>query len=299
MLLLIPGLIILFKRSKFGFITFLCFLLFVIYLFSAWWNWFYGDGFGMRPMVDFYGLMLIPIGMFIHRVTRTHLIIVYGFIILTTVLNLTQSYQYSRGILHADSMSRQAYWYTFLKTSSQYRNMLGSDKEYVFGSLAEDPIADAPNDFERDYPEWIKLHEADTGKAHSGNYLLELDASQAYSFGYPLLIDDTLLGRDDLYVDFSVYYFEPVENSALGAIFVADVLDSQYHSLYYRNFRMKTIPDDIICQWRKAETGFRLPRLYEDASQVRFYIWNKDPGNFFLDDIEIRLYKIQGESSED
>ncbi len=292
MLLLIPGLIVLVRRSKFEFLAFLCFLLCVIYLFSSWWNWFYGDGFGMRPMVDFYGLFLIPIGMFIHRATKSRLIIISGFIILATGLNLIQSYQYSTGILHADSMSRHAYWYTFLRTSPQYRNILGSDKESVFCSLAEKPFVDVSNDFERDYPDWIKLHEANTGKAHSGNHLLELEASQVYSFGYPLLINDTLLGRDDLYADFSVYYFESVENSAQGAIFVADVLDSRYHSLYYRNFRIKTAPDNIICQWRKAETGFRLPRLYEDASQVRFYIWNKDQGNFFLDDMEIKIFTI-------
>ncbi|MBP6977202.1 MAG: hypothetical protein PHD61_11800 [Bacteroidales bacterium] len=292
MLLLIPGGMALYQKSRFEFVAFFCFLFFLIYFFSAWWNWFYGNGFGMRPMVDYYGLFLIPIGIFFGRLERTGKWIVIPFILLAGGLNLVQSYQYSRGILHADSMNRSAYWYTFLKTGVQYENVIGPGKETVYGVLSETPILSVIHDFEQNDPKWIKLQDADTGKAYSGNYLLQLDSSHAYSHGYPLVINDSLAGRDDLYVDFSVHYFEPTENSAAGSVFVADVLDSQYHSLYYRNFKLKSVPDRITGQWRQAETGFRLPVLYDDAVQIRFYIWNKDRQFFFLDDMGIRLYEI-------
>jgi hypothetical protein len=189
-------------------------------------------------------------------------------------------------------MNKAAYRYTFLKTSARYENQIGSEREIIYGTLAETPIISAFNDFEKDYPDWIKLHEADSGRAYSGDHLLKMDDSHPYSFGYPLRINDSLNGRDDLYVNFSVCYFEPKENSARGAIFIADVLDSQYRSLYYRNFRLKSVPDRITGQWRGAETGFRLPFLYEDAYQIRFYIWNKDQGSFFLDDMEIKIFTI-------
>lgn len=41
-----------------------------------------------------------------------------------------------------------------------------------------------------------------------------------------------------------------------------------------------------------AETGFRLPLLYDDAHQIRFYIWNKDQGSFYLDDMEIKIFTV-------
>lgn len=293
MLLLIPGCIALFKRSKFELVSFLCFLLFAIYIFSAWWNWFYGDGFGMRPMVEFYGIFLIPISLFLSRLSKkTGKIFAGSFIVLAAGLNLMQSYQYSTGILHADSMSKRGYWYTFLRTSGRYRNILGPQKESVYGTMAEQPLIDVLNDFERNYPDWIKLHETDTLKAHSGKHSLILDDSRAYSFGYPLVISDTLFGRDDMYAVFSVRYYEPEENAARGAVFIADILDDRYRSLYYRNFKLKTIPDHVTGQWRVAETGFRLPLLYDDAHQIRFYIWNKDQGSFYLDDMEIKIFTV-------
>ncbi|MBL7942891.1 MAG: hypothetical protein JNM00_09000, partial [Flavobacteriales bacterium] len=33
----------------------------VSYVTSSWWNWNYGSGFGMRPFVDFYALLLLPL----------------------------------------------------------------------------------------------------------------------------------------------------------------------------------------------------------------------------------------------
>jgi hypothetical protein len=293
MLLLIPGLIVLIKRSKFEFITFLCFLLFAIYLFSAWWNWFYGDGFGMRPMVDYYGMFLVPVSLFLDRISgKTGKIFTGSFIILSAGLNLIQSYQYAKEILHPDSMNKKAYWYTFLRTSAPFEGVIGLSQEIVYGTISSEPLIRAFQDFEQDGQGWIKLQEADTGNAFSGNHLLKLDSNNVYSYGYSLLVDKKLQGRNDLYVAFSVHYYEPAKNSAATALFVADVLDSQYRSLYYRNIKLECVPDRITGRWRKAEAGFRLPVLHDDAIQIRFYIWNKDRQTFFLDDMEIRLYEI-------
>ncbi|HNS18015.1 MAG TPA: hypothetical protein PKI34_09370 [Bacteroidales bacterium] len=292
MLLLIPGYFILWNKSRYEFIFHLSFLLSALYFFSAWWNWFYGDGFGMRPMVDHYGIFLIPVGIFYDRLARTGKTIICGLIVLAIGLNLIQSYQYSRGIIHADSMDKSAYWYTFLKTSTRFEDQTGTDKETIYGRLAETPVVSVFQDFEREYPGWIKLQEADTGKAFSGNHHLRMDSIHPYSFGYPLATREDLTGRGDLYVSFSVRYFEEDTNAAKGAVFITDILDDRYRSLYYRNFKLKKVPDALTGQWRLAETGFRLPHLYDDADQIRFYIWNKDQGSFYLDDMEIKIFRI-------
>ena len=36
-----------------------------VYIISSWWCWWYGGGFGMRPMIDFYGIMAFGLAAFI------------------------------------------------------------------------------------------------------------------------------------------------------------------------------------------------------------------------------------------
>ena len=51
-----------YKRKNPWFLSALIMLPFIIYLFSSWWCWWFGGGFGMRPMIDYYPLFIIPIG---------------------------------------------------------------------------------------------------------------------------------------------------------------------------------------------------------------------------------------------
>ena len=37
-------------------------LISTVYVFSSWWCWWFGGGFGMRPMIDYYPLLIIPLG---------------------------------------------------------------------------------------------------------------------------------------------------------------------------------------------------------------------------------------------
>lgn len=293
MLFILPALYSVWKRSHYEFISYLCFLLFTIYLFSSWWNWFYGDGFGMRPMVDFYGLWLIAIGLFFHSVHRKWKAPVMFAVLLMLILNTVQTYQYTKGILHADSMNREAYWYVFLKTSKEYRDVIGASDEPFYGKLSEEPVVTAVHDFERDYRGWIKLKEPDTGPAHSGRRFFAMDSLTSYSVGYSQPVNHQMTGRNDLYARLSVYYYEPFPNSASGAVFAADILDSTYQSLYYRTFRVKPLPDRVGGQWREGTIGFRLPKLYPEAAEIRYYIWNKGHGNFFLDDLKVDLFEIK------
>lgn len=91
----------------------------MIYILSSWWSWWYGGGFGLRSYVDTYGLLAIPLAMFIDWGSTKKIIIritMALIITLTLSLNLFQTYQYTKGILHYDGITQQAYWNVFLKT---------------------------------------------------------------------------------------------------------------------------------------------------------------------------------------
>lgn len=91
-----------------------------IYVVFSWWCWWYGGSFGQRPMVDFYGMLAIPMACFYQKVfdkgkwllRAMLMVVITGFVI----LNLFQMNQYNNGVIHYDSMTGKAYRISFSET---------------------------------------------------------------------------------------------------------------------------------------------------------------------------------------
>jgi len=87
-----------------------------IYVVSCWWCWWYGGGFGMRALIEMTAPAALAIAAFWkviwdsrHKWLRATSLIAVFFI----VLNMFQSFQYKRGYIHWDSMSKEVYWDVF------------------------------------------------------------------------------------------------------------------------------------------------------------------------------------------
>src|SRR5690606_14158089 len=61
LLLLFPGLVVMYFKSRRLFAGILIFGLIITYVLSSWWCWWYGGALGFRAMVDFLGILAIPI----------------------------------------------------------------------------------------------------------------------------------------------------------------------------------------------------------------------------------------------
>ncbi len=111
------GMIWIYKRHRDFFWPVLVFWSINMYVLFCWWAWWYGGGFGMRPMIDSYALLALPIAaffQFLWEIKRKILFwifscLAFGFI----YLNLFQVMQYRYGTIHWDSMSKEAYWKSF------------------------------------------------------------------------------------------------------------------------------------------------------------------------------------------
>lgn len=91
-----------------------------IYVVYSWWTWWYGGGFGSRPMIDIYPVLALPMAAAIawaykNRITFSGLVLVGAFFV---YLNGFQTWQYKKSIIHWDSMTKEAYWTVFLKDKS-------------------------------------------------------------------------------------------------------------------------------------------------------------------------------------
>jgi hypothetical protein len=120
MIFALGGIFFLRKYAGPLFLPILLFALLNVYVVYSWWCWWYGGSFGSRPMIDMYGIMAIPLAVLITRIWQKSLWIKGAVIIVLAgilLLNQFQMTQYRTSLLHWDSMTREAYWGIFGKTT--------------------------------------------------------------------------------------------------------------------------------------------------------------------------------------
>jgi hypothetical protein len=87
-------------------------LVLCVYVFSAWWCWWYGGSFGMRAMIDLYALLVLPIAHAMQWIIRRKAQMrnfALGILTIGIILNIFQTYQYQHAIIHWDGMSAELY----------------------------------------------------------------------------------------------------------------------------------------------------------------------------------------------
>jgi hypothetical protein len=119
MAIAIAGLAPLKKRIRGSLLPVTVYLLLMIYVMSSWWMWWFGGGFGGRIYIDTYGILALPLAAIIAagldwkgKPGR------YGFLgilVFLVCFLLLQTRQYAATAIHWDSMSKKAYWHTFLR----------------------------------------------------------------------------------------------------------------------------------------------------------------------------------------
>ena len=97
----------------------LVFSLFV-YIMAAWWCWYYGGSYGMRPLIDIYSILCIPIFIAIQNSNIWIRIFVLALGIFCIKLTGIQSYQMTHGIMHYSEMNKERFWQIFMKKDRRF-----------------------------------------------------------------------------------------------------------------------------------------------------------------------------------
>lgn len=117
MLFALFGMFRLYKTRKEMFWAITIFLPLFLYVTFSWWCWWYGGSFSARTLIDILPFMSLPLAavlewIFIKKIRAIVLLLPFAFI----YLNLFQSWQFSKGFLHYDSMTYEAYKESFLRS---------------------------------------------------------------------------------------------------------------------------------------------------------------------------------------
>ncbi|MFC2129472.1 hypothetical protein ACFLQX_01695, partial [Bacteroidota bacterium] len=119
MLIAVLGIYLLRKRIPQLFLPLVFLVVFMIYVQSSWWSWWFGGGFGLRAYVDIYGLLAIPLAAVLeYTFSNSRKVVRIGVpsvIVFLVLFQLLQHWQYRKNIIHYVGMHKELYWKSFMK----------------------------------------------------------------------------------------------------------------------------------------------------------------------------------------
>lgn len=106
------------KQLNRFFIPILIFTIVNMYILFSWWCWWYGGSFANRAFIESFVFLTIPMAYLIDKLLNKNLkikIISLSFAFLFVLHGIFQTLQYYYGSIHWDSMTKEAYWDSFLR----------------------------------------------------------------------------------------------------------------------------------------------------------------------------------------
>ncbi len=263
----VAGLFFIFKRNRILFAGITLTLFSAIYLIAAWWNWYYGPGFGHRAFTDWYAVFAIPFAFCLdiknNKIKKT--LISFGFICLA--LNIFQTWQYLWGIIHPEEMNKEKYAYVFLKSSPHYINCLGGGNEDHYLPLNPKPV--------------LQHTQLDN--------IFKFDSNQ--EFGCTFEFTDTAgIISQPVFFKASLSRLETQTDACRNALVVVEYANSKGETYYYNSLRINDLPRTQINEWKNFEYRLALPSLNAKGLRLKIYIWNRNAKAFLIKNFSAQLY---------
>ena len=114
-----------------------------IYIVFSWWSWWYGGGLGARPLIESYALLTLPFAYIVNWIDEKmwRKIVGYSLLSVFALYGLIVNFQYRYMAIHWDSMSKAAYWDSFLRLKPSGRmNYLLQAPDYKSALEGSDEI---------------------------------------------------------------------------------------------------------------------------------------------------------------
>jgi len=283
------GLVAMFIRSRTAALWMFIFLGVSVYIISSWWAWFYGASFGMRAMVEYlpffmvlmaYLFQAVPVGL------RSG-VMVLSF--LTVPLNLVQTYQYNKFILHWLGMDRDRYWQVFMKTDARYEGIF-----YRTGNSDELPPLEnivhrfvLQNDMEEELPKWGEQGLTDR-QSFSGRFSSMMEGNAQY--GNTIGIPWSELGPEGNKVLLATFIVrsETARPSLILAYSFAD--GDRYYGHNYLYCSEQVNEKDQWCAVRLIQ---ELPMAESPEHNLVIYPYTTGADTLFVDDIRYEFLTVK------
>lgn len=294
MIFSIAGFVSLYKYRRDLFLPCLLFFLFNFYIVSSWNVWWYAASFGQRALMQSYAVMMIPLAALVFQILQVRAAkrsVVFSIMGVLVVFNLFQTWQFSKGIIDPERMTKEYYWRVFLATSASEE-----DKKYLEGQ-APDIKSDEINDESKYNGRLLATFNFDPGSPGAtaerldtvgGSHSFRLDPSFTFSPGL-----DTPYGKitskDHIAIRASARIYSKVPLTDNPSSLIVTVMNGD-QTLKYKGADVENhrFPAN---KWNTIKTEFITPANITAESIVKVYVWHRGQQPVWVDDLVIEIFE--------
>lgn len=266
---------------------FIAFFFLLSWLTASWWNWNYGSGFGMRPLVDFYACLFLPLALW-SRAPKWGQWVIFMLIVAAVGLCQLQTWQFNHRIIHPEEMDANKYRHVWLRTDDSAVDCLGGGNELPLGAISDSPLFTRATSFGRQDSLWHSLIAATVSTSEG----------ETEAMG---LLNDTILFNASIYLPvlpamrsetWMLYLrtdrLEATPDAAGRAVWVCTYQDSEGKTTWYNKLRINDYPRKESNQWESFRYQLRMPAMKAGRDEkCLVYIYNPEGKTFLVDNIHI------------
>lgn len=281
------------KNISYLYIPILFFFIFNLYALSSWTTWWYAESFGQRSMVQSYAIMSIPLGAFVKYIIEKKAFTKYFFLIIFAiilVLNLFQTWQIRKGIIHPSRMTYKYYFKSFFKTEYNptdttlllcYRSTNGVEKipnESLYNkSLIGHFDFDDKDEF------WDSSQYCDSIYV-SKNSSFRLDSKCQFSPSVSTQYD-CITKKDHAYFKVGVWIY-PTEDPIKKPVYL--VITTEHNGGNYKYLATSEQSSKMkINEWNYINVEYQTPEVRSINDFITVYVWNTSDQIAFIDDLKV------------
>ena len=279
-------------KSKLRFFSMAGFLILSAWVISSWWNWYYGDGFGLRAFIDYYGVFAILLALVVNSIRLRASVIGFAFVFSPfIIMNMVQTWQYTHMVIQPNSMNATKYQYVFMRTDSAVINSLGGNEEIAnYTTNLRHPVRVFVNNFEKTTENWIPNSIVETSHAFSGSHAGYLDSLHQFSPAIVIKSGQLCSMPATFYISGELMVWDSIAGASNGALVVFSIDSIGKNENYWRGFRLNDIPVNTVKTWRKITFSLMLPEITSPDRILKVYIWNTKKKPMLVDDFKVRVY---------
>ena len=276
----------------------------LVYVLLSWWSWWYGGSFGNRAFIDLYGLLAVPMASFYDYCLSRKLksgIIVLSLSLIT--LNLFQTWQYKKDLIHYDGMTRKAYWMGFFKThhTSQWWNALQPPNyDRARKGLQEffeegDMIREVEKEFDfEDIESNFNKENYSSQYAEQGKYSFLINNKTCPYTSAIELTGKYLKEKRLLKIVANAAFFCPPGSTPAEANSLLLIISFENNSGSYNYMTMDMITKSFKeGQWNHVKFSADTWEAIPDSDKIKIYIWNKTDKNIFIDNLFTESFRAK------
>ena len=113
-----------------------------------------------------------------------------------------------------------------------------------------------------------------------------------YNFALPLPVDTRYLAQRGLFAEVTLDRYELEEASATEAFFGYSLTTAEGEQYHYSAFPINEVPPSTAQEWKQLHYRFEIHPLRAASDQLQLFIWNKGRKPFYVDNVNVQLYRI-------